>query len=102
MYADEDLVEVIVKDYKDDNVWLMHGDCLERMKEIPDGSVDAVICDPPYGTIRGAGLDGWTDGKTDWDSTIETSAMLEQCNRILRTNGALVLFSQEPYTSSFR
>lgn len=31
------------KDYKDDNVWLMHGDCLERMKEIPDGSVDMVF-----------------------------------------------------------
>ena len=84
---------------KNNNLWLMLGDCLERMKEIPDGSVDAIICDPPYGTMRGAGLDGWHDGKTDWDSTIETSAILEQCNRILRTNGALVLFSQEPYTS---
>ena len=34
-------------DYKDNNIWLMKGDCLERMKEIPDGSVDAIICDPP-------------------------------------------------------
>lgn len=88
-----------MKDYKYDNIWLMQGDCLERMKEIPDGSVDMVLTDPPYGTMRGAGLDGWHDGKTDWDSTIETSAMLGQCNRILRTNGALILFSQEPYTS---
>ena len=78
---------------------LMLGDCLEKMKEIPDGSVDMVLTDPPYGTMKGAGLDGWHDGKTDWDSTIETSAMLGQCNRILRTNGALILFSQEPYTS---
>ncbi len=78
---------------------LMLGDCLEKMKEIPDGSVDLVLTDPPYGTMKGAGLDGWHDGKTDWDSTIETSAMLGQCNRILRTNGALILFSQEPYTS---
>lgn len=78
---------------------LMQGDCLERMKEIPDGSVDLVLCDPPYGTMKDARLDGWHDGKTEWDSTIETSAMLEQCNRILRTNGALILFSQEPYTS---
>jgi len=77
----------------------MLGDCLEKMKEIPDGSVDLVLTDPPYGTMKGAGLDGWHDGKTDWDSTIETSAMLGQCNRILRTNGALILFSQEPYTS---
>jgi site-specific DNA-methyltransferase (adenine-specific) len=35
-------------DYKDDNLWLMQGDCLERMKEIPDGSIDAIITDPPY------------------------------------------------------
>jgi len=78
---------------------LMLGDCLEKMKDIPDGSVDMVLTDPPYGAMKGAGLDGWHDGKTDWDSTIETSAMLGQCNRILRTNGALILFSQEPYTS---
>jgi DNA modification methylase len=81
------------------DIKLMQGDCLECMKEIPDGSVDMVLTDPPYGTMKGAGLDGWNDGKTDWDSTIETSAMLGQCNRILRTNGALILFSQEPYTS---
>ena len=36
-------------DYKDENTWLMHGDCLERMKEIPDGSVDMILTDPPYG-----------------------------------------------------
>lgn len=36
-------------DYKDENNWLMFGDCLERMKEIPDGSVDMVLCDLPYG-----------------------------------------------------
>ena len=36
-------------DYRDDKTWLMHGDCLERMKEIPDGSVDMVLTDPPYG-----------------------------------------------------
>lgn len=81
------------------DIKLMQGDCLERMKEIPGASVDLVLTDPPYGTMKGAGLDGWHDGKTDWDSTIETSAMLGQCNRILRTNGALILFSQEPYTS---
>ena len=34
-------------DYKDENTWLMHGDCLERMKEIPDGSVDMILTDPP-------------------------------------------------------
>ena len=38
---------------------LIHGDCLEVMADIPDGSVDMVLTDPPYGTVRGAGLDGW-------------------------------------------
>jgi len=78
---------------------LYHGDCLEEMKQIPDGSVDMVCTDPPYGTVKGAGLDGWTEGKTDWDETINHPAMLEQCNRVLRPNGCLVLFCQDPYTA---
>ena len=78
---------------------LMLGDCLERMKEIPSGSVDAIICDPPYGTVRNAGLDGWGNKKTDWDVCLDHVKMLEECNRILRTNGALVLFCQDPYTA---
>ena len=39
--------EGFLMDYKSENVWLMQGDCLERMKEIPDGSVDMVLCDMP-------------------------------------------------------
>lgn len=78
---------------------LMKGDCLERMKEIPDGSVDMVLTDPPYGIVKGAGLDGWGEGKTDWDDALDPAAVFAQCNRVLRMNGALVLFSQEPYTS---
>lgn len=78
---------------------LHHGDCLELMQAIPDGSVDAVICDPPYGNMKGAGLDGWTDGKTEWDDALEPALFLAECNRVLRMNGALVLFSQEPYTT---
>lgn len=64
------------------------GDCLEVMKSIPAGSVDLVLCDPPYGI---------TDH--EWDNAISPQAIFEECNRILRTNGALILFSQEPYTS---
>ena len=78
---------------------LHHGDCLEVMAGLPDGCVDAVICDPPYGTMAGAALDGWENGKTDWDAALEPRLFLEQCNRLLRMNGALVLFSQEPYSS---
>ena len=76
---------------------LMQGDCLEKMKEIPAGSVDMVLADPPYGTIKNA-PSTWDKTKTEWDTTIEHKAMLEECNRVLRTNGCLVLFSQDPYT----
>lgn len=78
---------------------LINGDCLEVMKDIPDGSIDMILTDPPYGTMKGARLDGWENSKTDWDEIINTSKMLNECNRVLRTNGALVLFAQEPYTS---
>ena len=78
---------------------LMHGDCLELMARIPDGSVDMVLCDPPYGTMKGlSGQEGMA-GKHDWDTALKPSDFLEHCNRVLRMNGALVLFSQEPYTS---
>jgi len=86
-------------DYKNENLWLMKGDCLERMKEISSGSVDMILTDPPYGTVKGAALDGWEGTKTDWDVCIDQEKMLNECNRILRTNGALVLFSQDPYTA---
>lgn len=77
------------------------GDCLELMNEIPDGSVDMILTDPPYGTVKGL-ADGDVShgmtGKTNWDDVINHNEMLDECNRILRTNGALILFSQDPYT----
>lgn len=78
---------------------LLLGDCLERMQEIESGSVDMILTDPPYGTVKGAQLDGWEGTKTDWDVVIDQPAMLNECNRVLRTNGALILFCQDPYTS---
>lgn len=79
------------------------GDCLEVMADIPDGSVDLVLTDPPYGTVKGLGDGGGIDhgmaGRTGWDDALEPAAFLEHCNRVLRVNGALILFSQEPYTS---
>jgi DNA modification methylase len=78
---------------------LINADCLEAMRDIPDGSVDMVLTDPPYGTVKGAGLDGWEGVKTDWDTVIDQGQMLDHCNRILRTNGCLALFCQDPYTS---
>ena len=78
-------------DYKDDNLWLMQGDCLERMKEIADSSVDAVICDPPYGTVACA-----------WDNIIPLEPMWEQLKRVIKPSGAIVLFGQEPFSSILR
>ncbi len=70
---------------------LLHGDCLELMKSISDSSVDAIITDPPYGT---------TDCK--WDSVIPLEPMWNQLKRIIKPNGAIVLFGQEPFSSILR
>lgn len=81
------------------DIQLYNGDCLELMKNIPDGSVDLVLTDPPYGTMKGAELDGWKNQTTEWDTAIEPTKIFEQISRILRQNGKAILFSQEPYTS---
>ena len=57
---------------------LLMGDCLDRMQEIPDGSVDMVLADPPYGTT-----------KCSWDSIIPLEPMWEQLKRIIKPNGLL-------------
>ena len=67
---------------------LMLGDCLERMKEIPDGSVDMVLTDPPYGTTA-----------CKWDSVIPFEPMWEQLNRIIKPNGAIVMTASQPFTT---
>lgn len=80
---------------------LLHGDCLELMKDIPDGSVDMILTDPPYGTIKNAPKN-WTVGNKasyGWDNAVNPEDLFGVANRILRRNGKLVLFSQEPYTS---
>lgn len=74
-------------------IQLMLGDCLDLMREIPDGSVDLVLCDPPYGTMKGI------DDRHDWDVALLPGAIFENISRILRQNGKCLLFSQEPYTS---
>jgi DNA modification methylase len=70
---------------------LMQGDCLERMKEIPDGSVDLVLTDPPYGTTA-----------CKWDSVISLEAMWVQLKRVIKLNGAALLFGTEPFCSQLR
>lgn len=70
---------------------LWQGDCLELMKNIPDGSVDLVLTDPPYGTTA-----------CKWDSVIPFEPMWEQLNRIIKPNGAICLFGSEPFSSALR
>lgn len=71
-----------------ERVWLMQGDCLERMQQIPSGSVDMVLTDPPYGTTA-----------CKWDTVIPFEPMWEQLKRIIKPNGAIVLFGSEPFSS---
>lgn len=78
---------------------VLFGDCLVESNKIKDGSVDLILSDLPYGTMNGAQLDGWIDNKTSWDFAIDPIYIYEIANRILRKNGKMVLFSQEPYTS---
>jgi len=78
---------------------LFFGDCLIESDKIETGSVDLILTDFPYGNMNGAGLDGWENNKTGWDFAIEPKKIYEIANRILRKNGKMVLFSQEPYTS---
>lgn len=82
-----------------DMIDLRQGDCLELMMSIPDGSVDLILTDPPYGTIKGMELKGWDASKTAWDSAIDSDRMWHEINRVLRVNGCCILFSQDPYTS---
>ena len=82
-----------------ENTMLGQGDCLELMKHIPDGSVDLILTDPPYGTVKGAALDGWKSQTTEWDNVLDFEVMWYEINRVLRPNGACLLFSQEPFTS---
>jgi len=68
---------------------LIHGDCLDAMRDIPDGSVDMVLTDPPYGTTA-----------CKWDSVIPFEPMWEQLKRIVKPNGAIVLMASQPFTSA--
>ena len=70
------------------DIELWRGDCLELMKDIPDKSVDMILCDLPYGTTQ-----------NKWDSVIPFDLLWEQYNRIIKSNGVIALFGSEPFTS---
>jgi len=68
---------------------LIQGDCLEKMKDIPDGSIDMILCDLPYGTTA-----------CKWDTIIPFEPLWEQYKRIIKDNGAIVLTASQPFTSA--
>ena len=68
---------------------LRYGDTIEQMKLIPDKSIDAIVCDLPYGTTA-----------CKWDSVIPFDKLWEQYERIIKPNGAIVLTAQQPFTSA--
>lgn len=67
------------------------GDCLELMKEIPDKSIDMILCDLPYGTTS-----------CKWDTVIPFEPLWKQYERIIKDDGAIVLFGSEPFSSALR
>jgi site-specific DNA-methyltransferase (adenine-specific) len=67
----------------------LHGDCLELMKNIPDASIDMILCDLPYGTTA-----------CKWDTIIPFNKLWEQYERIIKPNGAIVLTASQPFTSA--
>lgn len=72
-------------------VTLWQGDCLELMKDIPDKSIDMILCDLPYGTT-----------KCKWDVIIPFEKLWEQYLRLIKEDGAIVLFGKEPFSSKLR
>ena len=71
--------------------YIKQGDCLELMKEIPNKSIDLILCDLPYGTTA-----------CSWDVIIPFDKLWEQYHRIIKDNGAIILFGQEPFSSMLR
>ena len=74
-----------------ENIKLHQGDCLEVMEDIPDKSVDMILCDLPYGTTA-----------CKWDNIIPLDEMWERLNKLIKPNGAILLFGTEPFSSALR
>ena len=70
------------------NMTLLQGDCLDLMKDIPDKSINMILCDLPYGTT-----------KCKWDTVIPFELLWKEYERIIKDNGAIILFGKQPFTS---
>lgn len=71
------------------SVTLMQGDCLEKLKELPDASVDLVLTDPPYGTTQ-----------CKWDTVVSFDEMWSQVNRVCKKRAAQLMFGQMPFSAA--
>ena len=74
-----------------EDIKIIQGDCLEIMKDIPDKSVDMILCDLPYGTTA-----------CEWDKVLPLDELWKQYKRIIKKDGAIVLFGKEPFSSYLR
>lgn len=76
------------EDVENDEIKLLRGNCLELAEQIPDGSIDMVLCDPPYGVTS-----------CRWDSALPLDAMWRMCERVVKADGVIALFSSQPFTT---
>ncbi len=70
---------------------LIHGDCLEKLKELPDNSVDMVLADLPYGTTA-----------CKWDTVIPFEPLWKELHRVTKPNAAMCFFGSEPFSTALR
>ena len=78
---------------------LYKGDCLIESDKIEDSSIDLILTDLPYGTVKNIQLKGWDNNTTKWDNVIDAKRIYNIANRILRKNGKMVLFAQDPFST---
>lgn len=85
---------------------LMQGDCMEELKKLEDESVDLILTDPPYGTIKGLRIEkpeGYAENKrNDWDDVVDIPTMLTEFHRVLRPKGRAIIFGNNGYTQELR
>ena len=85
----EKIQTISIDEIINDNIKLYYGDCIEKMKLIPDNSINLILCDLPYGTT-----------KCKWDTIIDIKKLWEHYKRILiKPSGVILLFGQQPFTS---
>ena len=86
------------------NIELIQGNCLTESDKIKDGSVDLILTDLPYGNMKGLNYKVFNNPSKDngglkWDTVLPTDKVMDIANRILRKNGKMILFAQQPFTT---